>query len=125
MKVIIKTRKLQLTEPLRAFTERKFYGLKKFINILKREDEIGKTMAEVMVELEKESRHHKKGEVFVVRCRVSLPGRSLIVKARSDDMAKAIVKAKDEMKIEIEKYKLIKTEQRRRKQRKLKRQIII
>ena len=120
MKVIIKTRKLELTPALKNFTEKKFYSLKKFINILKREDEIGKTMAEVLVELERETIHHKKGEVFVVRCRVDLPGRSLVASAKSDDMLKAIILAKDEMKMEIEKYKFKKIDQQRREQRKMK-----
>jgi len=105
MRIIIKARKLELTEPLRAFAERKFYGLKKFIDILKREDEIGKTLAEVFIELEKETRHHKGGEIFVVRCRIQLPGRVLAVKAKTDDLAKSIIAAKEEMKIEIKKYK--------------------
>ena len=48
------------------------------------------------------------------------PGRSLIANAKSDDMLKAIILAKDEMKMEIEKYKFKKIDQQRREQRKMK-----
>ena len=122
MKVIIKTRKLELTNSLKAFTEKKFYSLKKFINILKKEEEKN-TLAKALVELERETRHHKKGEIFIARCRVQLPGRSLIAKAKSDDLLKAIVATKNEMKTEIEKIKVKKTNSRRRQQRKMKQKL--
>jgi ribosomal subunit interface protein len=118
MRIIIKARKLKLTDDLRIFVEKKFLGLKKFINILKREDEIGKTLAEVFVELERETKHHKGNNIFIVRSRVSLPGRSLVAKAKSDDLFKAVVSARAELKMEIEKYKFKKTDVRRREQRK-------
>jgi len=125
MKIIIKTRKIKTTPALRDFVEKKFYGLKKFIDILKREEEIGKTLAEVFVELEKETRHHKKGNIFAVSCNVQLPGRFLMAKAKSDDLFKAIVAAKNELKTEIDKYKFKKIDQRRRGQREAKRKEII
>lgn len=121
MKVIIKTRDFKLTDSLQGFVEKKFYSLRKFINILKREDEIGKTLAEVFVGLEKKTKHRKGVDVFVVRCRVNLPGRSLMAKATSDDLFKAVVASRGELKTEIEKYKFKKTDIRRREQRKLKR----
>ncbi|MFH1967807.1 MAG: hypothetical protein ABIJ84_00280, partial [bacterium] len=140
MRIIIKTKNIEATESLRSFTEKKFYGLKKFIEILKREDDLpptnfgtgmgktkfgigqapklvggkGKTLAEVLVELERETKHHKKGDIFIVKCRILLPGRSLMSKAKSDDILKAIIAAKDEIKTEIEKYKFKKIAKRRR-----------
>lgn len=125
MKVIIKTRKVELTTALRDFVEKKFYGLRKFVNILKHDDEMGKTLAEVFVELERETKHHKGGDIFVVRSRVRLPGRSLMVKSKLDDLFKAIVAARSELKMEIEKYKLKKSGQAIRSQRKSKRKNII
>ncbi|MCX6741282.1 MAG: ribosome-associated translation inhibitor RaiA [Candidatus Parcubacteria bacterium] len=120
MKIIIKTKNLELTDALQVFIENKFGGLKKFINVLKREDEVGKTLAEVFVEVEKETKHHNKGLVFLVNTKVVLPGRSLIAEAREDDLYKAIVSAKDELKMEIGKYKFKKIDKTRRAQRKSK-----
>ena len=120
MKVIIKTKNLEASEALDNFIEEKFFTLKKFIDILKREDEIGKTLAEVFVEVEKETKHHRKGDIFLVKSRIYLPGREIISQVRTDDLQKAIVKAKDELKLEIEKYKVKKIDKNRRQQRKLK-----
>ncbi len=105
MKVTIKTKNIDLSEELNGFIEKKFYGLKKFIDILKREDEIGKTLTEVFVEVEKETTHHRKGDIFLVKSRIYLPGREIISQIRTDDLQKAIIKAKDELKLEIKKYK--------------------
>lgn len=125
MKIIIKTKNLELTEALKNFTEKKFITLKKFINILKREDEIGKTLAEVFVEIEKETQHHRKGRIFLVKTQVVLPGRLLTAWSEEDDLYKAIVAAQKEMKMEIEKYKFKKIDKDRRQQRKLKDKIEI
>jgi len=125
MKIIIKTKNLDLTEDLQSFIEKKFIGLKKFINILKREDEIGKTLAEVFIEVEKETKHHRKGDIFCVKSRVYLPGREIIAQAVTDDLYGSVIKAKDELKMEIEKYKIKIFDKNRREQRKSKEKIEI
>ncbi|MCX6721542.1 MAG: HPF/RaiA family ribosome-associated protein [Candidatus Staskawiczbacteria bacterium] len=124
MKIIIKAKNINLSGELNNFIEERFYGLKKFIDILKYEDEIGKTLAEVFVEVEKETMHHKKGNIFRVKSRVYLPGREIISMARADDLQKAIIEAKDELKLEIEKYKEKKITLHDRRARKLKSQIV-
>lgn len=123
MKIIIKTKNFDLTAPIEKFVEEKFMTLKKFINVLKREDEIGKTLAEVFVEVGKVTKHHKKGEVFFAEAQIRLPGRSLSASATSDDLFKAIVSAKGEMEAEIEKYKTKKIDKNRRQQRKMSEQV--
>jgi len=123
MKIIIKAKNLELTEALQIYIEKKFLALKKFINILKRKEETGKTLAEIFVEVEKETKHHNKGMVFLVNTKVVLPGRSLVAEAREDDLYKAIVSAKDELKMEIGKYKFKKIDKNRREQRKSKSEV--
>lgn len=124
MKIIIKTKNLELTEGLQSFIEKKIGSAKKFINILKADTpEKGKTLAEIFVEVEKETKHHNKGEIFLVKTQVILPGKSLRVQSRSDDLYKAIIGAKDELKLEIEKYKFKNADKRRRQQRKAKAEI--
>jgi len=124
MKIIIKTKNLEQSEALNAFIEEKFLSLKKFVSILKGPDD-EKTLAEVFVELEKESNHHRKGEVFLVKAQVILPGKSVMAEAKADDLFKAVVAAKDELKMEIEKYKVKKIDINRREQRKAKGEIEI
>ena len=126
MKIIIKTRGIDLTPELQSFVEEKIGSVKKFINILKQDTPQGlKTLAEIFVEVEKETEHHKKGKVFLVKTQVILPGKSLEAICRADDMFKAIIGAKNELKSEVEKYKFKKIDQTRRKQRKSKDQIEI
>lgn len=117
MKIIITAKNLDKSRALNDFIEKKFLTLKKFVNILKRPDE-GKTLAEVFIEVEKETKHHIKGQIFLVKAQIILPGRSLMVQARADDLFKAVIKSKDELKTEIEKYKFKKIDKDRRKQRK-------
>ena len=121
MKITIKTKNISLTGALKDFTEKKFFGLRKFINILKREED-KKTLAEVLVELEKETQHHRKGDIFSVKCRVQLPGRFLVAQSKSEDLLKSVIAAKDEMKTEIKKYRFKKTDRHRRDRGKLKRE---
>jgi ribosomal subunit interface protein len=108
MRIIIKTKNLESSEVLNKFIEKKFSGLEKFID----------ASAEVSIEVEKETKHHKKGEIFMVKAMVSMLGRSLMAQAKSDDLFKAVVIAKDELKMEIEKYKFKKIDKDRREQMK-------
>ena len=125
MKIIIKTKNLEVSQALDAFVEKKFAGLKKFIDVLKKDDEVGKTLAEVIVEVEKETKHHRKGEIFLVKTMVRLPGRKMIAEAKGEDLFGTIIAAKDELKLEIEKYKVKKIDNVRREQRKSKEEIEI
>lgn len=123
MKIITKAKNLELTAAIEKFIDEKISSLKKFINILKREDELGKTLAEVFVEVEKETEHHKKGQIFSCQLEVKLPGKSLVAKSDSDDLYKAIINAKKELEEEIKKYKVKKIDRNRRQQRKSKKEL--
>ena len=119
MKIIIKTKNLELTPSLESFVDEKIGSLKKFIDILKDDiPEKGKTLAEVFVEIGKESKHHRKGDFFRAELQVRLPGKKIIVEASSDDLYKSIVEAKKELKLEIEQYKLKGIDRGRREIRK-------
>jgi ribosomal subunit interface protein len=119
MEIIIKSKNLELTADLQEFIEEKIGGLKKFINILKEENtKTGKTLSEFFVEVEKENKHHRKGNIFKAEARVHLPGKTLIAISQRDDLKQAIVEVKDELQQEIKKYKLKKKEVAIRKLRK-------
>jgi putative sigma-54 modulation protein len=114
MRIIIEAKNLELTQGLRDFIEKKFSSLEK----------ITIPNAEVFVEIEKETMHHHKGKIFSAKAQVQVPGKMLLAKSEQDDMYKAIVGAKDELKVEIEKRKLKKIDTNRRQQRKAKDKII-
>ncbi len=107
MKIIIKAKDFELTEALENFIKKKFSSLEKFI---KDED--------IFVEIFKETRHHKKGDIFCTEARINMMGKELVATAKEDDIFKAIVEAKNEIKMEIEKRKLKNLDKNRRLQRK-------
>jgi ribosomal subunit interface protein len=124
MKIITKAKNLEMTASLDNFINEKVGSLKKFIDILKQDIIDGeKTLAEVFVEVEKETDHHKNGQIFSCQLEVRLPGKSLVVKSSSDDLQKAIMAAKKEMEESIKKYKFKKIDKTRREQRKSKSEI--
>ena len=123
MKIIIKTKNIESTESLYNFINEKFISLKKFTDILKREEGLGKTLAEVFVEVEKETKHHKKGEIFLAEASLKLPGKNLMASARSDDILNVITKARNELKSEINKYKSKEIEGMRRRKKQTKKEI--
>jgi ribosomal subunit interface protein len=124
MKIIIKTKNLELTPSLESFIEEKISSLKKFIDILKEDiPEKGKTLAEVFVEVGKETNHHRKGDIFRAELQVRLPGKNIVVQASSDDLYRAVVEAKKELKLEIEQYKLKSIDKNRREVQKTKNKI--
>lgn len=124
MKIITKAKNIDISPALQKFIDKKVATLKKFISILK-DDAPGKTLAEVFVEVQKETRHHRKGEIFKCQLEVRLPGKKLVAQAKSDDLQKAVIDAKEQLKLEIEKYKFKKIDKTRRQQRKTKKEIIL
>jgi ribosomal subunit interface protein len=119
VKIIIKTKNLELTESLSEYIEKKLFSLKKFLDIFKK-DEQRKTLSEVFVDIEKETKHHRKGDIFLTEALINLPGKKIIAKAKQDDLYRSINEVKSELAKEIKKYKLKITEMKRREQRKVK-----
>lgn len=118
MRLIIKARNIEITKEIEKFVESRLGSLQKFVDVLRKEEAIGKALAEFFVELERITLHHKKGPFFRVKTRLVLPRKILIAQSNSDGLKNAIVKVKDEMQQEIKKYKFQKTGLDRRKQRK-------
>lgn len=109
MKITIKAKNFELTQGIEEFVGKKISSLEKFI---------GAFQEEIFVELEKETKHHKKGDIFLAKIQLAFPGKTLVALSRSDALVKAISKANDEIKLEIEKYKMKKIERIRRVQKK-------
>lgn len=104
MKILIRTKNLELTEKLKSFIEEKIGSLKKFINVFKKQEDKN-TLAEVFFEIEKESKHHNKGEVFRSEAMILLPGKKIMAESAGDDLLLTVVEIKDKLQQEIKKYK--------------------
>lgn len=112
MQIIIKTKNFELTGSLEKFINEKVGKLEKFAKTL------GKDSMEVFVEVEKETNHHRKGDLFMANIQIQLAGKNLMARSHGEDLMKAVIEAKDELEIEIKKYKLKTVELPRRKIRK-------
>jgi len=114
MNIIIKTKNLELADSLKALIYKKMAGLKKFITILK------DGASEVILEVERETRHHKKGIIFIAEAIIQWPGKKLVAKSKGDSLAKAIAQVKKDLEKEIKNYKTKMIELPRRKYRQTK-----
>ena len=109
MNIIIKTKNIELTESLEKFVNEKVGKLEKFLHV---------DSQDVFVEIEKETNHHRKGDVFCAEIIIQMPGTKLTARSHGEDLMKAVMDAKDEMEIEIKKHKTKTIEAPRRKIRK-------
>jgi len=125
MQIIIKSKNLEITDALKEYAEEKINGLKRFVEVLKKDVEIGKDVAEFFVEIEKETKHHRKGDIFIAKGKLNLPGKTIVVSARKDDVWMAIVAMVDAFQVEVKQYKLKNVETTRREQRKTKKEILV
>ncbi|MEA3293045.1 MAG: ribosome-associated translation inhibitor RaiA [Patescibacteria group bacterium] len=100
MKIIIKSTNIQLNKPLRYFIWEKMESLEKFAQIFQREPN-----TELLIEIGKPSKHHKKGDIFYAECQIKLPKKNLRTESSSYDLRTAIVDIKDEMQRQLKKYK--------------------
>lgn len=90
---------MELTPAIKAYVEKKIGGLDKFLAHLG-------TAVEAWVEVGRTSFHHHTGEgVFRAECDLRVPHKVLRAEATDKDLHTAIVKVKDELQIQIKKYK--------------------
>lgn len=95
--VTIKSKNLEITEALNEFIIKKSEPLERLIG--------EENVSHIIIEIERETTHHRKGEVFLAAGSVSFPDKNISVQQRSDDAKKAIMEMLDEFKVEVKKYK--------------------
>jgi ribosomal subunit interface protein len=98
MKIIIKTKNLKLTGVLREDVQKKIVSLEKFSK------EINFPLT-ARLEIEKTTKHHKKGPVFRTECLLPLPGKEIMAESVSEDLYSTINEVKDELQRELKNYK--------------------
>jgi len=98
MKITISTKNISLDDALRTFVEDKIGGLEKFFKD-------PNNLVEIRVEIGKPSRHHRSGMVYYAEANISIGGKLLRADAKHLDLRTAIVQVKDELQIQLKKFK--------------------
>jgi len=96
MKIDISTKNITLDEPLKVFIEDKIGGLDHLI---------GNSDGQARVEIGKPSEHHRSGDIFSAEANLNLGGKLLRATCTHEDLRNAIVDVKDELQIQIKKFK--------------------
>lgn len=99
--IVIKTTHLSLDDPLYQYIYEKIGGLDKFIKNIN-----PNYVIQTDVEIAKNTKHHQKGyDLWRAEVNMELPGRLLRSVAEDWDLRVAINRVKDELQIELKKYK--------------------
>ena len=106
MKTDIHAMGLELNPPLRTFIEEKMADLERLTG------STGPVQAHVEVGIP--SGHHQSGAIFYAEINLTIGGHLLRAEAKNYDLHSAIVDAKDDLKVQIKKFKE-KAEERDRK----------
>jgi putative sigma-54 modulation protein len=97
MQVNIKATKLDLTEQIKDYVQKKTDMLEKYLGDF--------PAVHADFEVGRESNHHAKGEVYKAEFNLHVPGELLRVEKIEEDLYKAIDKVKEHMEMAIKKYK--------------------
>lgn len=96
MKIDITTKNITLDEPLRVFVNDKMEALEKFLS---------KNDTVIHVEIGKPSKHHRKGEVFYAEANVRVGKNLFRGETTHEDLRSAIVEVKEELHLQLKKFK--------------------
>lgn len=98
MKINIKSEKIELTQPIEDYLQKKIDALEKFLNV-------GDDNLIVYAIVGKTTTHHSKGNYFKAEIQIKTPMKDFFVQIEKDDLYAAIDEAKDVLKRDIIKYK--------------------
>ncbi|MDD2696901.1 MAG: ribosome-associated translation inhibitor RaiA [Candidatus Pacebacteria bacterium] len=116
MKIDIKTKNFKLTPFIEDYVNKKINSLDKFTT----GDDFE---IEALVEIEKTTFHHKKGQVFKAECHMKLPGKNIMAKSLLEDLYLAINEMKDGLQRQMKEYKNKLISKRKRGARAVKKEI--
>ena len=105
MKINIRTKNLQASRELKNYVREKIGELDKFINIKKENCAGGKVTVQPHIEVEKTTKHHKKGPYYRAEASIGMPGKDLWIEAYGEDWREAVDELKNEVQRELKKYK--------------------
>ena len=97
MQIDIHAKNIDLNQPLRTFIEEKMSDLEHLMG------GVGATQARIEVGVP--SHHHQSGPIYYCEINLTVGGHLLRGQAENYDLHSAIVDVKDEMKVQIKKFK--------------------
>jgi ribosomal subunit interface protein len=97
MNIDIHAKNLELNAPLKTFIDEKMADLERLAG------EVGEVHAKVEVGIP--SNHHQSGPIFYAEINLNIGGHTLRAESTNYDLHSAIVDAKDEMKVQLKKFK--------------------
>jgi putative sigma-54 modulation protein len=113
MKLTLKWTNLEPKSKIKNYLIEKVNSLDHFIKYID-------TAVEAWAEIGRETRHHKKGNVWRAEIQIHLPGNTARAEAVKDNIFKAINEAIDELQRELKQYKGKKRAKHKRARRKIK-----
>lgn len=123
MKIIIKTKNIELNQALRDWVDKKIGPLEKFMPVFQDEDYVNsffgkeKPTVEAWVEIGRDSFHHHKGLVYRAEAQLHFPKKNLRAESYSKYLRAAVTKVKDNLQRQIKQYKNKAAARRKRKER--------
>lgn len=102
MQIDIKATNLDLTPSIQEYIETKIGSLDHFLTSFQSQSEI-----KVFVEIAKNTKHYKDGDVFYAEATFSIGKKSFRAEQDNEDIRVAIDKVKDKLQQEIKKFKEI------------------
>jgi putative sigma-54 modulation protein len=97
MQVDIHAQNIELNAPLRAFIEEKMADIEHLFG------DIGQAHAHVEVSIP--SNHHQSGPIYRAEANITINGTLLRAEASNYDLHSAVVDVKDELKVQVKKFK--------------------
>lgn len=116
MRIIIKTKNLELDDLLEDLVNKRMASFRKLVENLQKSSEL-------LVGVERETMHHRKGDIFRAEAIINLPKANLVARAHGENLSRVIAEIKKELEGEVRKYKAKIIELPRRKFRKTKRKL--
>lgn len=95
-----------MTPTLRDFIETKIGSIEKYCRDCQVDDEPGlSASAEAVVEVGKDTLHHKKGDVFTAQCQFTFNGNKIHASTDADDLEKAVAAVRDDLQDQLTRLK--------------------
>ena len=98
MKIIISAKNISLDDTLESFVQDKIGGLEKFLKDTN-------NLIEARVEIGLPSKHHRSGRIYYAEVNMKIGGKLLRATCQHEDLRNAIVDVKNEMQVQIKKFK--------------------
>ncbi|HNP75455.1 MAG TPA: ribosome-associated translation inhibitor RaiA [bacterium] len=95
MQINIKAQKARLAPEAHQIINEKIGSLTKYCDcIIKADIEVGIS-----------TRHHQKGDIYLAKANLEVPGRLLRAEAETDDIGKSMNIVREKLKLELKRYK--------------------